>query len=424
MRSLAYLALASLAIMVAMAGAASAAPVLERVVLVARHGVRAPTASPQVLQEQTGRAWPPWPVSPGDLTPHGSEALGRMAAFVGEVYQAEGLLPKGTCPTPGLVQVWSDSADRRTRESGSVWSKALNCGLAARSLPEGRKDPLFDAVGGGVCAIDPKAAFTDLAAQTRDFADLVRPREQEALVAMQTILAPDACRGGAGPCLQGPTRLVTGEQGPKLDGPLAVCSSLSENLLLEYVEGFRLKDVGWGRMGGGEAEVERALDAVLPAHVRAASLLRQTPYLASRKGAVLARTVLDLLQGRAPSDGHAPPLSAAARLTVISGHDTNLSNLAGVFGLSWILPDEPDVTAPDTTLAFEVWRVGDEETVRAVVYSQSLQQLRTAAALDLAHPAGVTSASFAGCLDGPQGACRLATLAAAVALRLPHDCLP
>jgi 4-phytase/acid phosphatase len=348
-----------------------------------------------------------------------------MADFVRAVYAQDGLLPKGAaCPAPGLVQVWADGADQRTRESGAVWARALNCGAPAGHGPDGESDALFDAAGLGICPVDPKAALASLSAATHDQADPVRPGDQASLDALQSLVAPQACRGGEGPCFRAPTAVVAGKSGLKLMGPLAVGSTLAENLLLEYAQGLPLDHVGWGRLGASETEVERTLAAVLPAHDRAASLMRQTPYFASRNGAILARTVLDLLQAKGPQNAHAPPLSAAARMTVVAGHDTNLSNLAGVFGLRWTLPDEPDATAPDTTLAFEVWRDGGAETVRVVVYSQSLRQLRTGSVLDQTHPAGVTPVALPDCAAGSKGVCKLSTLAAAVTRRLPQDCRP
>ncbi|MFX7949466.1 hypothetical protein ABTK52_18935, partial [Acinetobacter baumannii] len=52
-----------------------AEPVLDRVVLVQRHGVRAPTQSPDMLAEWSARAWPRWPVAPGQLTERGGQVV-------------------------------------------------------------------------------------------------------------------------------------------------------------------------------------------------------------------------------------------------------------------------------------------------------------------------------------------------------------
>ncbi|WP_148300120.1 histidine-type phosphatase [Acetobacter papayae] len=81
-------------------------PVLERVVLVARHGVRSPTKPPQTLQTQTGHVWAQWPVAPGELTDHGKQALEQMVGMVRQHYVKAGLLPATGCPTPGSVTIW------------------------------------------------------------------------------------------------------------------------------------------------------------------------------------------------------------------------------------------------------------------------------------------------------------------------------
>lgn len=413
------LAAAIVILIAAFPALAFATPVLERVVMVSRHGVRAPTQTVEALDAATGRAWPTWPVGPGELTPHGAKALGRMGDFLHGVYVRQGLLPAQGCAA-GVVQVWADGGDSRTRLSGQVLATALapGCGVAAAHGPEGARDPLFDAAGTGVCPIDSAEALAALAAQTGAGARLVRPEDRKALEALQAIVAPTGCADGRGPCLDGPSAFASGKAGVKLTGPLALASTWSENLLLEFTEGLPRDQVGWGRAGS-----PAALAAILPAHDRAAALMRQTPYLAAHNGVVMARTVLDLLEGHAPADPHAPPLSPEAKLTVIAGHDTNLSNLAGVFGLSWTLPDQPDATAPDTVLTFELWRDGPIKTVRIVVYSQSLTQLRDASALDATNPAGITPIASPDCANEPDGVCRLETLEANVRGHLPAQCV-
>jgi 4-phytase/acid phosphatase len=245
----------------------------------------------------------------------------------------------------------------------------------------------------------------------------MRPPEAKALAALQAIVAPDGCRAKAGFCLSGETTFASGKKGVKFAGPMGIGPSLAEDLLLEYAQGLPRAQVGWGAAGHAAA-----IAGVMPVHERSANLLRQTPYLAIRNGAVMALTVLDLLQGQAPSSRYAPPLSPTAKLVVLAGHDTNLSNMAGTFDLDWVLPNQPDVTAPDTVLAFELWRERGVQTVRAVVYSQSLEQLRSASRLDRSHPAGVTPIAIPGCAYA-QGVCRLETLVKLLAQHLPADCL-
>ena len=122
------------AALVLAAGSAQAAPMhLVRVVLVTRHGVRPPTQSNADLAKYSDKAWPDWPVAPGELTPHGGETVKLMGETLREAYRAQGLLPRTGCAGPGQVTVWADGADQRTRESGRITAEALQpgCGLKA-----------------------------------------------------------------------------------------------------------------------------------------------------------------------------------------------------------------------------------------------------------------------------------------------------
>jgi len=179
-------------------------------------------------------------------------------------------------------------------------------------------------------------------------------------------------------------------------------SSLAEDLLLEYAEGMPAAGVGWGKTASAEK-----IAAVMAVHERSAELTRRNPYIAARVGAVMARRILDALEG----DG-------ATRILAYAGHDANLSLMAGLFDLDWTLPGEPDATAPATTLAFELWSDDGALFVRPVIYWETLDQLRTL------KPARARSVPqrFAGCASGPLGSCRLSTLRRRVESLIPAGC--
>jgi 4-phytase/acid phosphatase len=140
---------------------ASATPVLERVVLVARHGVRSPTQTVQALDAATGQSWPAWPLGPGELTPHGAKALGRMGEFLHGLYVRKGLLPALGCGAAGAVQVGADGADSRTRLSGDILAHTLapGCGVVSNHATDGAADPLFNAAETAVCPLDSAEAL-------------------------------------------------------------------------------------------------------------------------------------------------------------------------------------------------------------------------------------------------------------------------
>ncbi len=375
------------------AAQAAEAPVLEKLVLLQRHGVRSPTKPPEAYAAYAGQAWPDWPVAPGILTPHGRRDIALMAGWLRSVYA--GLLGTEACPAAAAVSVWADGGDERTRDSGQAFLDGAfpGCGLMASHGPEGRTDPLFDGVSSGACPVDPVKAQKALADALKK-TNAEHALEIEAgKTALAEVLAPSDRN-----FLQNADSVQSSKSGAKLEGPLAVSASLAENLLLEYAQGLPSDQVGWGR--AGQATLER----ILPLHNIASTVTRRTPYLASHNGALLAQAMLAKLRGH-------------AALSVIAGHDTNLSNLAGILGVSWVLPGQPDDTAPGTAMAIELWRTsGGEHLVKLRVFYQPLEAMRTEAP----PPYGSVAVAMPGC--GPEG-CSLAAFVRQVENSLPAECL-
>ncbi|HTW34211.1 MAG TPA: histidine-type phosphatase [Rhizomicrobium sp.] len=344
---------------------ASAAPVLEKVLILERHGVRPPTKPPEAFAKYASQPWPQWPVAPGELTPHGAEAMRAMGAGLRARYRS--VLPGKACASASSVFVWADNANQRTRESGKAIAATLapGCAIPAHWAPQDSPDPLFH----GACRIDKLAAASQLSAVFEAMMKTEGLRYSHALATLNQILMP-GCTGDSCP-LSGETRVTASG---KIEGPLSTAATLSENLLLEYAQGFPDKDVGWGR-----AASPAKIAAVMPLHEMDAELARATPLLAARNGSLLAEQIAAFLG--APDHG-TNPVPASARLVVLLGHDTNLSNIEGLLGVRWHLPQQPDSTAPGTALAFEVWRDHERETVRVVALYQTLDQLRSAAPLN------------------------------------------
>jgi len=318
------------------AAEAAEAPVLEKVVLVQRHGVRSPTKPPSAYARYSTEAWPDWPVAPGELTPHGAENIRLSAAWLRSHYADLGLLPANGCAAG--ISVWADGADERTRDSGQAFLDGAfpACGFTAAHGPDGQRDPVFD--GAEVCRPDPEATRKALAAATTG----LEPRKAEIELAEQTLAA-----------------ILKTPSGEALD--LKTSASLAETLLLEYSQGMEPAQVGWGRASADD------IAKVMLLHNLSSAVSRRTPYIASHNGAVMARTVLAALQGE-------------GTLKLIDGHDTNLSNLAGILDVSWTLPGQPDETPPGGTLAFELWRdKQDHRTVKLVFFYQPLEDMRAGA---------------------------------------------
>lgn len=254
--------------------------------------------------------------------------------------------------------------------------------------------------------------------------DALGPRYERARVALQALLWPGAqhCGGNDVRCLMthGHNRLTVAHDGLKLAGPLKLGSTLSEDLLLEYIDGLPPQEVGWGRAASPER-----LRQLLPLHVLYANLMRRTRELASAGGTPLTRLMLLLLEER-PVAGAlpGPRIPPSARLIVLAGHDTNLSNVGSILGLDWTLPGEPDSTAPDTTLALELWRDGQgRKYIRSVVFYQTLSELRAEAMGAKADADGLPVRAypliFPGCR---RRQCPLSAVSARIESRIDVDC--
>ncbi len=406
-----YLALALL-----LPGLATAAPVLERVVIVARHGVRAPTKPPSSLNPYAAQPWPEWPVAPGELTPHGAAGVRRMGVWLRTHYAASGLLPASGCASTEQVFVWADGKDHRTMQSGDAVLAGLapGCDLRAAHGAEGAADAIFAALETGKCPIGHDEAARISARVQQKLAELP-PEYSPALAELRDVLDPaatrKACASDSGICFETATnRLVASGEGAKVKGPLATGASLAEDLSLEYGEGMQGTTLGWGRLD------LPALTRIMVLHNLYSGMTRRDPGLAGHNGAYLANAVLTALEAKPVQPSHAP-----ARLTIFLGHDTNLDNLAGIFGLSWQLSGQPDSTPPDGELVFELMRDGTRETVRILARYQSAVQLRDASALTPTDGPGEIVLTPGYC--GAEG-CTLASLREQAARTIPAECIP
>jgi 4-phytase/acid phosphatase len=111
---------------------------------------------------------------------------------------------------------------------------------------------------------------------------------------------------------------------------------------------------------------------------------------------------------------------------VLAAHDTNLANLAGMLGLDWTLPDQPDDTPPGGALVFSLWRdkASHSDFVSVELVYQSLDQLREMKTLTLAAPPSRLPLALPGCSDAAEGtACRLDRFVSIARQSLAPDCL-
>jgi 4-phytase / acid phosphatase len=363
-----------------------AAAQLKYVVIVARHGVRSPTWDAGRLNQYSAEPWPDWGVPPGYLTAHGRALETILGSYYRDSFVRDGLLRREeACRDQGRVYIWADK-DQRTLETARALAEALQPGCAPPIHSQGGdgRDPIFSGARGQEPALAAKALRERAGDGNRLLAD-----HHGAFETLQFILT-----GGK----QARQALVERPGDGDWQASLATASSLSEDLLLEYADGVRGRDLGWGRL------TRENLFEVLELHRVYSDLTRRTPYFARARGSLLLKRVLasmaQAVTGRTVGEALGP---VGTSVLILSGHDTNLSNISGLLELAWKLEGyQPDETPPGGALVFSLWRDPSNGTVsvRAQFVAQTLDQMREGTTLTVSAPPATQEVSIPGC-GGP-----------------------
>lgn len=401
---------------------------LEKVVVVSRHGVRPPTKINAQMLSVISQPWPTWSAKLGELTPRGAALVTNLGHYYAERFQQAGLLKVGQCPDKARLYSWAD-VDQRTRMTGQAWLDGLAPGCQLQighqaDLQE--EDPLFHPLDAKWCRADKhqvqaaitEAAGGDVEAYLARFQTGYRQLEQilnfNASPYCQQQAKDQRCEFASAFA----NELKVSKSGKAdLKGSFGLAATLGEIMLLEYADGLPAEQVGWGR--AADPISWKALMAMHNAHF---SLLQQTPYVARVKGTPLMQRVLQALT----EDPKQPGRLARANLVLLVGHDTNIANLAGILGVRWSLPDQPDNTPPGGALVFERWRdkTTHEAWIRVRFVYQTLEQLRAATPLSLAVPPGELAVAVPACEGKSRfGACPIKMFRQWIKPRLEPACL-
>jgi len=323
-----------------------------------------------------------------------------MGSYYRDWLSSGHLLHPDGCGDAARIYISGDK-DQRTLETGRALAESLlpGCGIPVHSQPSGQKDPLFSGLG----TADPERSLSAVRERLgRDPQNLLAAH-RAALDALQFILYGPA--GPATPAEQPPgIGLSLRGQQVELTGPLASGSALSENLLLEYANGMQGAALGWGRL------TAENLNRIMELHAVYADLMRRTPYLARARGSNLLAHVLRSIEQAACGANEPGALGQPGdALLILSGHDTNLSNLSGMLSLSWSLPGyQPDDTPPGGALIFSLWRDSGsgQSFLRLHFFAQTLDQMRNLTPLSVASPPAGQEVSLPGCKTAiPGGGC-------------------
>ncbi|MFT8522077.1 Ca2+-dependent phosphoinositide-specific phospholipase C [Gluconobacter oxydans] len=329
---------------------------LERMIMVMRHGIRSPLAGQVPAGVGIAGGWPQWSGAPGDLTPHGALGMTALGTF-DRVWMAEaGLVPAKACPSAGAVAIRANSS-ARTIASAEAFVRGFmpGCSMTVMHKPSGQPDVLFSPLDADPARFDMSAIIPQL-----PDADRIFRAKGEALKLLGRVLdcGPASCGFLSAPAHVGVD--ATGHQ-LVLTGPVAQASSLSEALMLSYLDGKPLVQTPSGVLDAGDLGTLSALHAgMLEAVVRPRALAEPL----SRE--MRARLLQDLRDEGGP----------AFRLYM--GHDDTIGPLLTMLGLHFHVPGYAEDEIPiGSALGFAVYGNGTgERRIRVFIQSQTPRALR------------------------------------------------
>lgn len=345
---------------------ATAHDTLDRVVILMRHGVRAPISGEAPSDTKVDGQWPAWPVAPEVLTPHGARAIAQLARY------DRRWLATNACPTPGSVRIWTNTAER-TIATGRAYAEALapGCDLPVGHNPASKVDPLFEPLRAGATAFDAGKAVAVITAYTGGV-NALTARHADAIRTLDRVLG---CGLPAGCSTPGPATLKPARDGRgiELTGPIRATSGTAQVILLQYAEGMPMAQVGFGR---ADAATIRRIGTL---HAALFDVFTRSPYMAAHQAGPLGRHMLATLTApRAP------------RLEMLVGHDTNVTALGAALGVDLDAPGfaRNDV-APGGALVVKRWRGGQGPYVTVSYRVQPLDAIRSGAATVVETPLAI-----------------------------------
>jgi 4-phytase/acid phosphatase len=428
---IALAALAAMLLAPANPAAAAEDDVLQKVVIVSRHGIRTPTIPASEIALWTAQPWPAWSEPPGELTARGARLSTLVGRYHHDVLVAEHLFPEQGCPARGSVFVHADGLERTKATAQALLDGlAPGCGLTYRTKPDVRVDGLFHPLEAGVCRLDPLVAQTDVLRRASGDLGRVTLDLKGPLVPLQSALdccrpalcsafgRPDTCKL---PDLPTAMAALPDGKGLELLGALAIASEAAEIFLLQYAEGLDSSKVAWGHLDAARMQQTFRL------HTEAFDLLQRTPYLARRQGsALLLKAAAAITSGRSAGLGVPDSDVRDAKFVAYVGHDTNIANLAAIMDVSWTQPGyQRNQTPPGGALVFELRQGPDrKQRIYTSYVAQSLDQMRGAKPLTLEAPPAKTPLKLPGCsTNAPGYPCAIEEFAIAIRNAIDRDCI-
>ncbi len=388
----------------------------KQIIIFGRHAVRSPVLPDSALNLFSAQPYPAFPDVPTGpppagmavVTPNGATDETILGSYLHLWLKQEGLLTGNDSADAKFVYFRANNTPLITITAQAFWTGMLPAaGPPNVNVVSTGSDPLFDPLGAGVALLNYQMAVAAvngrLGSNPQALATAYAP---ELALTRSVLLGYPASQIPARPAPANVTDVtdftaypITVAAGsttaPVKLGGLELVAAAIDPFVMEYTDGLPMADVGWGQLtSGGVSQIFRLYDLLLDLEYR-------TPYLAQVQSSnVASHIVRSLVQ---TATGNAMPGALAApstKVVVLIASNTNISGLAGLLNLDWLLPSyQPDVSALSGVLMFELRQSQGtgEYIVRTSYVAQTMDQLRNQTALTLDAPPASAPVFVPGC---------------------------
>ena len=379
---------------------------LKQVIIFGRHNVRSPVAPNSLLNTFSVQPYPDFGVAaPGILTSNGATLETILGGYYRLWLTKEGLLT-GNGSADAASAYFRANVLQRTIASAQAFAFGLLPAISVNVNHYGPtdSDPLFDPVGAGVARLDQQKAVAAVMGRLGGNPQSLTSAYAPELALTRSLLfgypasetPVPATPAGKVDVTAIPIDVAAGS--PVTIAGLTAVGAAVDPFIMEYANGLPVSEVGWGQLtAAGISQTSRL-------YILVQDLEFRTPYLAGVQSSnVASHVVRSLVQA---ATGNAMPGALgnpSTKVILLVASDVNITGLAGLFHLDWILPGyQTDECSPGGALVFELRQSQStgEYTVRASYIAQTLDQLRNLTPLTLDAPPAIAPVFIPGCSVG------------------------
>jgi 4-phytase/acid phosphatase len=387
---------------------------LKQVIIFGRHSVRSPVAPNATINPFAAQPYPVFAAAPpppsiplpsaGYLTVNGAALETILGGYYRLWLTNEGLLTGNDPADSAFVYFHSNNIERTILSAQSFWTGMLPAAgppKVSYVLPQTSSDPLFDPVGAGVAALDQQKAVAAVMGRLGGNPEsLAAAYAPEYALTRSILFGYPASQIPVPPAPAGtldataiPITVTTGS--PVTIGGLSSVGIAADPFVMEYADGLPASEVGWGQLNiAGISQLSRLTTLAFDLEFR-------TPYLDSVQSSNVASHVVNSMVQAATGNPVTGSLGTpSTKVIALIASDVNITGLAGLFHLDWLLPEyPPDFCSPGGALVFELRQSqrNGEYLVRASYIAQTMDQLHNRSALTLSTPPASAPIFIPGC---------------------------